>query len=332
MTKSPDAFRTISEVAEWLGVQAHVLRFWESKFSQVKPVKRAGGRRYYRPSDMQLLGGIKKLLHDDGLTIKGVQKILREHGVGHVVALSPALEDGTESAVGTGAEPPVRDATVLNFRSAASTTADDEDEDDDEFPVQQTMPLPELDPDDEDFDDDDREDSEPDEDLTDIPQQQDDPVTAAPDMAPPNTPLPQGPLPVSADAMPETVARPLSEPDIAPQATPAPEQAPTPATAPPKQPEQAPSLPSFMHRGGMARSEAKPDTTAPPPAPETEKPPARVIDAPDPPAESDLPATPGLLSRLARTDRLSPDEAAELAPIARELRAWLDRASASGIA
>lgn len=92
MAKSADAFRTISEVAEWLGSPAHVLRFWESKFSQVKPVKRAGGRRYYRPADMLLLGGIKKLLHDDGMTIKGVQKILREQGVKHVSALSPPLD------------------------------------------------------------------------------------------------------------------------------------------------------------------------------------------------------------------------------------------------
>ena len=83
MEKSPDAFRTISEVADWLGVPTHVLRFWESRFSQVKPVKRAGGRRYYRPSDMQLLGGIKRLLHDDGMTIRGVRKLLREEGVRH---------------------------------------------------------------------------------------------------------------------------------------------------------------------------------------------------------------------------------------------------------
>ena len=76
MAKSADAFRTISEVAEWLDLPTHVLRFWESKFTQVKPVKRAGGRRYYRPNDMVLLGGIKKLLHDDGMTIKGAQKML----------------------------------------------------------------------------------------------------------------------------------------------------------------------------------------------------------------------------------------------------------------
>ena len=93
MPKSPDAFRTISEVADWLGIQAHVLRFWESKFTQVKPIKRAGGRRYYRPADMKLLGGIRKLLHEDGLTIKGVQKILREEGMSHVAAMSVPLDD-----------------------------------------------------------------------------------------------------------------------------------------------------------------------------------------------------------------------------------------------
>lgn len=92
--KSPDAFRTISEVAEWLGVPTHVLRFWESRFAQVKPVKRAGGRRYYRPADMELLGGIRKLLHDDGITIRGVQKLLREEGVKHVAAMSPPLDKG----------------------------------------------------------------------------------------------------------------------------------------------------------------------------------------------------------------------------------------------
>jgi DNA-binding transcriptional MerR regulator len=93
--KKPQAFRTIREVADWLGVEAHVLRFWESKFSQIKPVKRAGGRRYYRPADMALIGGIKVLLHDQGLTIRGVQKIIREEGVAHVSSLSPAI-DGEE--------------------------------------------------------------------------------------------------------------------------------------------------------------------------------------------------------------------------------------------
>jgi DNA-binding transcriptional MerR regulator len=92
VTKSADAFRTISEVADWLDTPTHVLRFWESKFSQIKPVKRAGGRRYYRPQDMLLIGGIKKLLHHDGLTIKGAQKILREHGQKYVCSLSQPLD------------------------------------------------------------------------------------------------------------------------------------------------------------------------------------------------------------------------------------------------
>lgn len=105
MAKSKDAFRTIREVSEWLDTPAHVLRFWESKFTQVKPVKRAGGRRYYRPADMLLLGGIKKLLHDDGMTIRGVQKMLREQGVKHVAALSQELEGETVEVVDIPAEP-----------------------------------------------------------------------------------------------------------------------------------------------------------------------------------------------------------------------------------
>lgn len=99
MSKSADAFRTISEVAEWLDLQTHVLRFWESKFSQIKPVKRAGGRRYYRPRDMRLIGGLKKLLHDDGMTIRGAQKLLKENGVQHVIDLSPPLEAGLEAEI-----------------------------------------------------------------------------------------------------------------------------------------------------------------------------------------------------------------------------------------
>jgi DNA-binding transcriptional MerR regulator len=81
MAKSAEAFRTISEVAEDLGIPKHVLRFWEVKFAQIRPMKRGGGRRYYRPADLELLRGIRNLLHRDGYTIKGVQKILREQGV-----------------------------------------------------------------------------------------------------------------------------------------------------------------------------------------------------------------------------------------------------------
>jgi len=87
MQKSPDAFRTISEVADDLSIPAHVLRFWETKFHQISPVKRGGGRRYYRPDDVRLLRGLQRLLHGDGLTIKGAQKLLRENGIRHVVDL-----------------------------------------------------------------------------------------------------------------------------------------------------------------------------------------------------------------------------------------------------
>ena len=101
MDKSPDAFRTISEVADVLETPAHVLRFWESRFPQIKPVKRAGGRRYYRPSDVALLAGIKRLLHDEGLTIRGVQKILRDQGARHVAGLSDDSVELEDVVAGT---------------------------------------------------------------------------------------------------------------------------------------------------------------------------------------------------------------------------------------
>ena len=86
--KDPDAFRTISEVSTDLGLPQHVLRFWETKFSQIKPMKRGGGRRYYRPDDVALLRGVQYLLYSEGYTIKGVQRILKERGP-KVVADSP---------------------------------------------------------------------------------------------------------------------------------------------------------------------------------------------------------------------------------------------------
>jgi DNA-binding transcriptional MerR regulator len=85
--KAPDAFRTISEVAEGLDVPQHVLRFWESRFREIKPMKRGGGRRYYRPDDVDLLRGVRHLLYGEGYTIRGVQRILKEHGVKFVQAV-----------------------------------------------------------------------------------------------------------------------------------------------------------------------------------------------------------------------------------------------------
>jgi DNA-binding transcriptional MerR regulator len=90
MEKSADAFRTISEVAEDLDLPQHVLRFWETRFAQIKPLKRAGGRRFYRPDDVELLRAIRQLLYGEGYTIKGVQKILKEQGVQAIIAASRA--------------------------------------------------------------------------------------------------------------------------------------------------------------------------------------------------------------------------------------------------
>ena len=87
MDKSPDAFRTISEVAEELDLPQHVLRFWETRFNQIKPMKRGGGRRYYRPQDVELIKGIRHMLYDQGYTIKGVQKLLRDNGNQFLVAI-----------------------------------------------------------------------------------------------------------------------------------------------------------------------------------------------------------------------------------------------------
>jgi DNA-binding transcriptional MerR regulator len=85
--KAPDAFRTISEVADDLDIPQHVLRFWETRFTQIKPMKRSGGRRYYRPDDVDLLRGIRRLLYGEGYTIRGVQRILKEHGIKSVQGL-----------------------------------------------------------------------------------------------------------------------------------------------------------------------------------------------------------------------------------------------------
>jgi DNA-binding transcriptional MerR regulator len=104
LDKAPDAFRTISEVADDLDVPQHVLRFWETRFAQIKPMKRSGGRRYYRPEDVNLLRGIRHLLYGQGYTIRGVQRILREQGIktvqnwqtGAISPMVPATEADEE--------------------------------------------------------------------------------------------------------------------------------------------------------------------------------------------------------------------------------------------
>ena len=105
MDKAPDAFRTISEVADDLDIPQHVLRFWETRFTQIKPMKRSGGRRYYRPDDVDLLRGIRRLLYGEGYTIRGVQRILKEHGIKSVQGLvdgsgmAPSFPAANEAAL-----------------------------------------------------------------------------------------------------------------------------------------------------------------------------------------------------------------------------------------
>jgi DNA-binding transcriptional MerR regulator len=113
VAKGPDAFRTISEAADELHVPQHVLRFWETKFSFIKPMKRAGGRRFYRPSDISILRGVRRLLHDEGYTIKGVQKLHREQGVKRLVAAGQA-----EAALPAPAPPPIATARRTGDKTA----------------------------------------------------------------------------------------------------------------------------------------------------------------------------------------------------------------------
>lgn len=149
MDKSPDAFRTISEVADHLDTPAHVLRFWESRFPQVRPVKRAGGRRYYRPSDVALLAGIRRLLHEEGLTIRGVQKILREQGVRHVAGLAAAGSAGGEaidSPADAAAAPPAPDAAPDAMADDGDDWDRDEWEDDETGADAAAVPAPDAPP------------------------------------------------------------------------------------------------------------------------------------------------------------------------------------------
>jgi DNA-binding transcriptional MerR regulator len=118
--KSPDAFRTISEAAEELDLPQHVLRFWETRFSTIRPLKRGGGRRYYRPEDVLLLKGIRHLLYDQGFTIKGVQRILKDQGVRNVIAIGdgrpmdPTLRQAPPDVSGAAVEPEPDAETVAD--------------------------------------------------------------------------------------------------------------------------------------------------------------------------------------------------------------------------
>ena len=131
MDKAADAFRTISEVAEELDIPQHVLRFWETRFAQIKPMKRSGGRRYYRPDDVDLLKGIRRLLYGEGYTIRGVQRILKEHGIKSVQGLADQTSAVTfgavEEAIGLSLQEPEDDGEI-----PVVDTAEDEDDETEE--------------------------------------------------------------------------------------------------------------------------------------------------------------------------------------------------------
>lgn len=317
MPKSPDAFRTISEVADWLGIQAHVLRFWESKFTQVKPIKRAGGRRYYRPTDMLLLGGIRQLLHEDGLTIKGVQKILREEGVAHVASMSQPLDELTQSQLDSddqSADTPIdvvavqpESAVVLSFDDAQST----------EMEI-----SPDLTP---------------------------EPVYNAPEVAE-EAPAPAPDVEVSeprvepaAPEMPEPAenlfaTEPAAEPEVvqASDGGTSPELEDTEVSvepesidpeaevaSEPRAAEEAPvALPAFLRR-----PLADPEEAAEPEAPQAPKP--RVIDMPTLTPLQDIAAAPSLLTTAFRTRSLSTDQAREVGPLLDRLTLHRDQMAAS---
>jgi DNA-binding transcriptional MerR regulator len=132
LDKAPDAFRTISEVAEELDIPQHVLRFWETRFAQIKPMKRSGGRRYYRPDDIDLLKGIRRLLYGEGYTIRGVQRILKEHGIKSVQGLADQTSAVTfgavEEAVGLSLQEP-DDGEMLPVAGGEAEDEDFESED-----------------------------------------------------------------------------------------------------------------------------------------------------------------------------------------------------------
>ena len=119
MEKEPEAFRTISEVGEELDVPQHVLRFWETRFSQIRPMKRGGGRRYYRVNDVELLKGIRQLLYGKGYTIKGVQRILKDRGVAHVTDIGRGEEPPAEVA----AKPAAKQEVPKNGKSPVVAAA-----------------------------------------------------------------------------------------------------------------------------------------------------------------------------------------------------------------
>ena len=319
MPKSPDAFRTISEVAEWLGIQAHVLRFWESKFTQVKPIKRAGGRRYYRPNDMLLLGGIKRLLHEDGLTIKGVQKVLREEGMGHVAALSAPLDGVTQDDLDAGGDtidmPPApmqedaeqtHEGVILPFEQRASKAAKPAPVEAPETHVEAAS-APEMSA----------------EDTTPLPA--DEPTLDATEAEPEETTVASADTPAEDGAtLPGFLRHPMTDAPVPPSDN-TPDDAPDAAqTRDPDQDVPAPTIDSAPEAApedstAETRNVEMPEINAAPEDPVVAGPKPRVIDLPPLTAEEDFPAKPSVLSAALLCRDLPEDSARDIAPLLNRL-------------
>ncbi len=321
--KSRDAFRTISEVAEWLGVQPHVLRFWESKFSQVKPVKRAGGRRYYRPGDMLLLGGIRKLLHDDGLTIKGAQKVLREEGMAYVAGLSQPVESDIENDL-QKPDPVKESAEVVTFEtqdgalSGTDTPQTFADDATDQAPGQLSDTATSSSSASETFDDAPSTDQYLDSDVAaeSSPETADDVSMPSSDASAEGSPSLPSFLSGSSTSMADTAPERITEED--------------PGSA---------SLPSFMRsdppkpdltQEGQDTAHAPQETVSEPPAESVvtpEAPRAHTVHAPDP-DESTLVVHPSALSAAFSLQETSHQMVADVTPLVAQLAALRDRMAA----
>ncbi|MEM8656148.1 MAG: MerR family transcriptional regulator [Pseudomonadota bacterium] len=309
MAKSADAFRTISEVAEWLGVQTHVLRFWESKFSQVKPVKRAGGRRYYRPADMLLLGGIRKLLHEDGLTIKGVQKVLREEGMAFVSDMSPPLDAETDAQLNADltarmdedVEQPPIEAEIVPFKASPQQPSDDADTDvaapeavEEPEPVGQSLPSFMRAP-------------TPPSEATGAPEEE-------PTSGLPFPPLEEDALAPQGASAGATMAQ--EEAEGAPEERAAPEEETADATDGDAAAESDPptGLPSFLSDYAAAPAEV----ASPAPTP-------RIVDAPDEPDPERLKVAPSALSKAAAVTHLTDAQRDMIRPLLAQLTTLRDQ-------
>lgn len=269
MDKAPDAFRTISEVADDLDIPQHVLRFWETRFTQIKPMKRSGGRRYYRPDDVDLLRGIRRLLYGEGYTIRGVQRILKENGIKAVQGLVDEQATPAFAPVPARAsEPRMSSAAPLVTRPAAKApVVEDEPEEEAEAELFEELEEDESeDAADEEFEDAEEEEAEEDDSDDGDEDEQSDEDESEDDDSEDDSAEDEDVAPVAARKAPDVVPR--REPDLHAPAGRAPEVRPDPVTG--TAPRVEPRLQQAIGRtdpASMSRANPMPATRATPAPP-----------------------------------------------------------------